>query len=174
MAWNLYRESLCGLTEIPVAVLGLAIRQIEKTNGMRHWMPPVTTMTYGIGKGELFWGQEIFRPSPTSRATRGGRSARWRNNNNANLCPENVGFWPMLKPLPLTMDVSDSLVGKRVRVYWEKRYISGRLVDYSDYDIVLETDISPTLLDRCRNWACLNSERMVVVDRASVVYMKQL
>ena len=69
---------------------------------------------------------------------RGGNIANDWNTFGNEYRAETIGFRPLLKPLPPSPILDNSVIGKWVKVYGPQRIsFGGKLVAFDDYDIVL-------------------------------------
>ena len=129
-------------------------------------------------RGHFFWGQEPPKRQASHRTVRGFYSARFWGSNPTVYRNTLIGFRPVLEPLPQVPTISDSLVGSRLTVYGATADISGRLIDFSDYDLSLELPteavsraISAQVL-RVNSW--LADGRRMTIDRSAIVWMKKI
>ena len=129
-------------------------------------------------RGHFFWGQEPPKRQASHRTVRGFYSARFWGSNPTVYRNTLIGFRPVLEPLPQVPTISDSLVGSRLTVYGATADISGRLIDFSDYDLSLELPteavsraISAQVL-RANSW--LADGRRMTIDRSAIVWMKKI
>lgn len=121
----------------------------------------------------LFLGQENEKNMASNRAVRGYLSARGWGLINATYRSVNVGFRPVLEPLPPEPLVSEPLIGANLEIYGQGYMFDGKLVDFSDYDLI----ISPpggicSAEDKC-GWASMVGDN-VVIDRSAITWMKEV
>ena len=122
--------------------------------------------------GLFFWGQEKFALNATTRVTWGNPFDCGWSFENSSARKEDVGFRPVLKLLPPAPAVTRLLVGSDIVVYGADMSIAGRLVDFSDYDLLL----SPTRWQKVPaicSWAKPDGSN-IVIDRASIIWMKEV
>ena len=126
-------------------------------------------------KESAFWGQEHItqngKPIPYIYASRGFSSARSWYNGPPDEKEPFIGFRPVLEPLPRGVKVSRSLTGSTVRVYGPVGSLYGRLLDYNEYDLFLESPDGDNLPSDF-NWAITDGPR-ITIDRSSVVWMRK-
>ena len=120
-----------------------------------------------------FWGQENEKNMASNRAVRGYLSARSWGIINATYRNARVGFRPVLEPLPPEPLVSEPLIGANLEIYGQGYMFDGKLVDFSDYDLI----ISPpggicSAEDKC-GWASMVGDN-VVIDRSAITWMKEV
>ena len=120
-----------------------------------------------------FWGQENEKNMASNRAVRGYLSARSWGIINATYRNARVGFRPALEPLPPEPLVSEPLIGANLEIYGQGYMFDGKLVDFSDYDLI----ISPpggicSAEDKC-GWASMVGDN-VVIDRSAITWMKEV
>ena len=118
-----------------------------------------------------FWGQEGSKYEASSRAVRGYHSARNWFGSTATSRYVDVGFRPVLEPLPPEPLVSDTLIGANLKVYGPDTAIIGQLVEYTDYDLVMAPNTKLSLPRMCR-WVRRDSKR-IIIDRTAIVWMKE-
>ena len=118
-----------------------------------------------------FWGQETSRKGASTRAVRGSHSARYWNGTYATNRRVGVGFRPVLESLPPAPLISDSLVGATLKLYGPNKTFSGRLEEFSDYDLVVAPNTGLHLPRKCQ-WARRDGKR-IIIDRTSIVWMKE-
>mgnify|MGYP006865384099 CR=1 FL=1 len=119
----------------------------------------------------LFLGQENEKNMASNRAVRGWVSARHWNHYRATTRLVDVGFRPVLEPLPPAPLISDSLIGAGLKVCGPNAAIIGQLVEYTDYDLVMAPNTKLRLPRKCQ-WARRDGKR-IIIDRAAIVWMKE-
>ena len=131
---------------------------VKEDNGVMHW------------KGIYSWCQDADPNGPSNRAVRGYLSARCWNNCYAMSRFAYVGFRPALEPLiPAPLDYGP-IVGTEITPMGpDYKFVSGRLVAFTDYDLVLE---SPSPLPDACEWA-VPGGKQIIVDRASVSWLRE-
>lgn len=117
---------------------------------------------------KFFWGQESPVDFPSFRVVRGYYSVRSRDIYSTNGRSLNVGFRPVLEPLPPMPSLA---VGGKLKIYGPDKDISGRLVEFSDYDLVMAPNAGLHLSRKCQ-WARRDGKR-IIIDRAAIVWMKE-
>ena len=132
---------------------------LGEDDGLWHW------------SDGYFWGQETSRHLTSFRAVRGRHSARYWDSYEAAYWYVNVGFRPVLEPLPPAPLISDSLIGAGLKVCGPNAAIIGRLVEYTDYDLVMAPNAGLCLPRKCQ-WARRDGKR-IIIDRAAIVWMKE-
>lgn len=129
-----------------------------ENNDLWHW------------KNMYFWGQETSKYKESDRAVRGLVSARDWNNGTASVRNAYVGFRPALEPLGFESCPPNTLLGKKMKIYctdWIT--IEGRLVDFSDYDIVLKP-VSP-MSANCP-WSTKDGSN-IIISRENIIRLKE-
>ena len=132
---------------------------LGEDDGLWHW------------SDGYFWGQETSRHLTSFRAVRGYTSARRWNYHSATVRNVDVGFRPVLEPLPPAPLISDSLIGAGLKVCGPNAAIIGRLVEYTDYDLVMAPNAGLCLPRKCQ-WARRKGKR-IIIDRTAVTWMKE-
>ena len=132
---------------------------LGEDDGLWHW------------SDGYFWGQETSRHLTSFRAVRGRHSARYWDSYEAAYWYVNVGFRPVLEPLPPAPLISDSLIGAGLKVCGPNAAIIGRLVEYTDYDLVMAPNAGLCLPRKCQ-WARRKGKR-IIIDRTAVTWMKE-
>ena len=132
---------------------------LGEDDGLWHW------------SDGYFWGQETSRHLTSYRAVRGRHSARYWDSYEAAYWYVNVGFRPVLEPLPPAPLISDSLIGAGLKVCGPNAAIIGRLVEYTDYDLVMAPNAGLCLPRKCQ-WARRKGKR-IIIDRTAVTWMKE-
>ena len=118
-----------------------------------------------------FWGQEGSKYEASSRAVRGYHSARnWFGSSATNRYVD-VGFRPVLEPLPPEPLVSDTLIGANLKVYGPDTAIIGQLVEHTDYDLVMAPNAGLRLPRKCQ-WARRDGKH-IIIDQTAVIWMKE-
>ena len=120
---------------------------------------------------QFFWGQETSKNQASHRAVRGWVSARRWNYYTATYRYVNVGFRPVLEPLAPEPLISDTLVGSNLEIYSSGPMFDGKLVDFSDYDLVISPGSPCTISDGCR-WASMIGGN-IVIEREAISWMKK-
>ena len=118
-----------------------------------------------------FWGQEGSKYEASYRAVRGYHSARLWYHGNATDRGVNVGFRPVLEPLPPEPLVSDTLIGANLKVYGPDTAIIGQLVEHTDYDLVMAPNAGLRLPRKCQ-WARRDGKH-IIIDQTAVIWMKE-
>ena len=122
-------------------------------------------------RGHFFWGQEVSKYEASHRAVRGYSSARLWGNGYATNRVVYVGFRPALEPLPPEPLVSDTLIGANLKVYGPDTAIIGQLVEYTDYDLVIELSAQqPSPMER--KWAGKDGKH-IIIDRSAIVWVQE-
>ena len=132
---------------------------LGEDDGLWHW------------SDGYFWGQETSRRFASSRAVRGWSSARYWNYDSATYRYVYVGFRPVLEPLAPEPLVSDTLIGANLKVYGPDTAIIGQLVEYTDYDLVIELSAQqPSPMER--KWAGKDGKH-IIIDRSAIVWVQE-
>ena len=122
-------------------------------------------------RGHFFWGQEVSKYEASTRAFRGYSSARFWGHGTATYRVVSVGFRPVLEPLPPEPLVSDTLIGADLKVYGPDAAIIGQLVEYTDYDLVIELSAQqPSPMER--KWAGKDGKH-IIIDRSAIVWVQE-
>ena len=119
-----------------------------------------------------FWGQETFRKGASYRAVRGYCSARGWYDNDATGRSVSVGFRPALEPLPPAPLISDSLIGATLKLYGPSKAFSGRLEEFSDYDLVIEPSAQQLIPADCK-WVSRDGSR-IIIDRSAITWIQEV
>ena len=120
---------------------------------------------------QLFWGQEISKKRGSFRAVRGRHSARYWNDLSATTRHVTVGFRPVLEPLAPEPLISDALIRADLKVYGPDTAIIGQLVEYTDYDLVIELSAQqPSPMER--KWAGKDGKH-IIIDRSAIVWVQE-
>ena len=119
-----------------------------------------------------FWGQETFRKGASYRAVRGYCSARGWYDNDATGRGVSVGFRPALEPLPPAPLISDSLIGATLKLYGPSKAFSGRLEEFSDYDLVIEPSAQQLIPADCK-WVSRDGSR-IIIDRSAITWIQEV
>lgn len=127
-------------------------------------------------KKEYFWGQDVSEYGTPYQTVRGHHSARAWSKRHSLSKDSIVGFRPVLEPLQPEPPVSNSLVGRNLKVYGPTAAISGRLVDFNDYDLILQLPadaasrvLSAQVLSH-NGW--LADGRRLTLDRSTITWME--
>ena len=130
-------------------------------NSILHW------------EKKYFWGQEgpNLEGWESFRAVRGYCSARYWYTYTSAAQLIDVGFRPVLKPLPPEPLISDALIRADLKVYGPDTAIIGQLVEYTDYDLVMAPNTKLRLPRKCQ-WVRRDGKR-IIIDRAAIVWMKE-
>ena len=129
-------------------------------------------------KKEYFWGQDVSEYGTSYQTVRGHRSARAWSKRHSLSKDSIVGFRPVLEPLQPEPPVSNSLVGRNLKVYGPTAAISGRLVDFNDYDLILQlpADAASRVLGAqvlsSNGW--LADGRRMTLDRSTITWMEKI
>lgn len=137
------------------------LEKVGESNDLWHW------------KDAFFWGQETLGNlgnQAWGRAVRGGYWASYWNSYISTSRLANIGFRPALEPLiPAPLDYGP-IVGTEITPMGpDYKFVSGRLVAFTDYDLVLE---SPSPLPDACEWA-VPGGKQIIVDRASVSWLRE-
>ena len=132
---------------------------LGEDDGLWHW------------SDGYFWGHETSKNQASSRAVRGCNSARYWNYYGASSRSVHVGFRPVLEPLAPEPLISDTLVGSNLEIYSSGPMFDGKLVDFSDYDLVISPGSPCTISDGCR-WASMIGGN-IVIEREAISWMKK-
>ena len=83
----------------------------------------------------------------------------------------NVGFRPVLEPLAPEPLISDALIRADLKVYGPDTAIIGQLVEYTDYDLVIELSAQqPSPMER--KWGGKDGKH-IIIDRTAVIWVKE-
>ena len=178
------------------AYLCRVLKKEEKENKVCEWSDSMTR----VGSDAFIWhwggiysfSQDTFETSDLARLNDtvtcrgyGGKFAfawAWAN---IDLRSKDFGFRPVLVPLPeeITL-VDESLIGSHVKVFSNMGWITSRVKDFTDYDLVLDgiVDAEPMRdnADPLEGWVSWPGERdsivdisktEIFVDRSSIIYM---
>ena len=134
--------------------------ELEEDDTLWHW------------KEHFFWGQETPKGQVSTRAIRGRFSAHNWSLSNATTRSVSVGFRPVLGSLPPEPLISDSLIGTILKLYGTGKGFSGRLAEFSDYDLVIETATQQLIPADCK-WASRDGDRLIV-DRSAITWIQEV
>ena len=116
-----------------------------------------------------FFGQERCQRSIRKGVARGGRSPRnWRPISNK-FVDNNLGFRPVLEPLARVDKPSAGLVSQTVFACSSCDMVAGQLMDYTNYDLVLQPNTAINGLHNRGDWTMNGSAGLLFVRRDSVV-----
>ena len=121
---------------------------------------------------QFFWGQETSKNQASHRAVRGWVSARYWYSHDATLRYVNVGFRPVLEPLAPEPLISGSLIGATLKLYGPNKAFSGRLEEFSDYDLVIEPSAQQLIPADCK-WVSKDGGR-IIVERSAITWMQEV
>ena len=119
-----------------------------------------------------FWGQETARHHASHRAVRGYHSARFWGCTYATYRDVIVGFRPVLEPLAPEPLISGSLIGATLKLYGPSKAFSGRLEEFSDYDLVIEPSAQQLIPADCK-WVSKDGGR-IIVERSAITWMQEV
>ena len=152
-----------------------ALKSAKKKNVSNEWDSILDDLGEDDGlwhwSDGYFWGHETSKNQASSRAVRGCNSARYWHDNLATTRDVNVGFRPVLEPLAPEPLISDTLVGSNLEIYSSGSMFDGKLVDFSDYDLVISPGSPCTISDGCR-WASMIGGN-IVIEREAISWMKK-
>lgn len=118
-----------------------------------------------------FWGQEEPDLYPGERVCSGFISHDlW-----GVTTPEKfvgLGFRPVLEELPDSVQISDDLIGASINVYGTNGHVVGTLLDYTEYDMILRTNIADVHFPKYGAWVQQVADGEIIVDRQSVNYIQ--
>ena len=114
----------------------------------------------------LFWGQESLINQEQYRVVRGCKTRYWGYNASCKRF-RNVGYLPALEPV--TVEVNESLTGEDLMI-WTKDgdSVIGRLVEYSDYDLLLADGACITGISS----AVRNQSGVTAVERTEIQFVQ--
>ena len=135
------------------------LNDLGEDDSLWHWM------------GKYFWGQEAKTPWRPFRAVRGYSSARRWCDFESEFQNVNVGFRPVLEQLPPDPLLTDSSVGHYLIVYGPDGSIAGELVEFSDYDLVMQPSAWQKVDPDCK-WASIVGNN-IVIDKTAVVWIEK-
>ena len=133
---------------------------LGEDDGLWHW------------SDGYFWGQETSRHLTSFRAVRGRHSARYWDSYEAAYWYVNVGFRPALEPLPPAPLISDSLIGATLKLYGPSKAFSGRLEEFSDYDLVIEPYAQQLISADCK-WVSRDGGR-IIIERSAITWIQEV
>ena len=122
--------------------------------------------------GVYFWGQEILEGWGPLRVCRGYSSARIWECNNASFRSTCIGFRPVFEPLSPAPLISDSLIGATLKLYGPSKAFSGRLEEFSDYDLVIEPSTQQLIPADCK-WLSRDGDH-IIIDRSAITWMQEV
>ena len=133
---------------------------LGEDDGLWHW------------SDGYFWGHETSKNQASYRAVRGWVSARFWNGRNATSRYVSVGFRPVLEPLAPEPLISGSLIGATLKLYGPNKAFSGRLEEFSDYDLVIEPSAQQLIPADCK-WVSKDGGR-IIVERSAITWMQEV
>ena len=133
---------------------------LGEDDGLWHW------------KKQYSWGQETPKRRASNRAVRGYSSARYWHDGLAAYRSVDVGFRPALEPLPPAPPISDSLIGATLKLYGPSKAFSGRLEEFSDYDLVIEPSAQQLIPADCK-WVSRDGSR-IIIDRSAITWIQEV
>lgn len=113
----------------------------------------------------FFWGQEVIKHNESNRANRWCGSERNHNYNSANYRDRDLGFRPVLEPLPT--DISAFKQDQEILVIGSNGAVIGNLEDLTQYDIILRP--KPRGLVGRASFAGNMRDGTVAVDRSRIL-----
>lgn len=116
---------------------------------------------------DQFWGQETVGNSDSIVRGRGAASARGIQN--AACTYDNVGFRPVLEPLPPAAALSTAMVGSKVRLYGPRGFVEGRFLSCDGKAIVLSGASTTSDL----SWI-MRKRDCIVADRGCIMLATNL
>ena len=117
-----------------------------------------------------FWGQEIREDDPDRCFFRGYHSATYIGVEKKNIGYLQVGFRPVLEPLPPSPELSKRLLGNLLRVYGPYGSAAeGELVDFDEYDLTLV----PSETQPDNDWTAVSGDK-IVISRESISWMQKI
>lgn len=116
---------------------------------------------------DQFWGQETSENSDSIVRGRGAASA-W-SVRNAACTYDNVGFRPVLEPLPPAAPLSAALAGSKIRLYGPRGFVEGCLRSYDGDAITLSGATATSDFD----WA-MRKRDCIVADRNYIMLATNL
>lgn len=118
-----------------------------------------------------FWGQEVSKYGASNCAVRGYSSARGWSDYNTLTRYMYVGFRPVLEYLGSKSCPPDALLGREVKIYGpDSITVEGRLIDFSDYDIVLSAGF--VIPSDC-SWVRVYKNN-IIISRDKVVWLEEV
>jgi len=133
---------------------------LGEDDGLWHW------------SDGYFWGQETSRRFASYRAVRGYSSARRWSLSYAADRRVNVGFRPVLEPLAPASLISGALIGATLKLYGPSKAFSGRLEEFSDYDLVIEPSAQQLIPADCK-WVSRDGSR-IIIDRSAITWIQEV
>ena len=133
---------------------------LGEDDGLWHW------------DDQYFWGQETSRKEASYRAVRGWVSARHWDGHDATFRGVGVGFRPILEPLAPEPLISGSLIGATLKLYGPNKAFSGRLEEFSDYDLVIEPSAQQLIPADCK-WVSRDGSR-IIIDRSAITWIQEV
>ena len=135
------------------------LHEIGDSNDIWHW------------KHMYFWGQEESDLYPGERVFCGFLGHDFWGVTT----PEKfvgLGFRPVLEELPDGIQVSDNLIGASINVYGTSDHVVGTLLDYTEYDMILRTNLADAHFPKYSSWVQQVSNGEIIVDRQAVTYVQ--
>ena len=133
---------------------------LGEDDGLWHW------------SDGYFWGQETSRRFASYRAVRGWVSARNWNYSTAARRSVFGGFRPVLEPLAPASLISGALIGVTLKLYGPSKAFSGRLEEFSDYDLVIEPSAQQLIPADCK-WVSRDGSR-IIIDRSAITWIQEV
>ena len=146
-----------------------------RSNGMTEWAEILTLA--GDLQTELDWylrgfwgcgsdseGEFVTLPRVGNPCYRVSRRNTWR--------ASDVGFRPVLSPLAAEPVINSTLVGTELVVYHGLTALSGKLIDFSDYDLILSWELDHFDKTIYGGFANAQPDGTVVVDRSALDYLQ--
>ena len=133
---------------------------LGEDDGLWHW------------SDGYFWGHETSKNQASYRAVRGYHSARFWGCTYATYRDVIVGFRPVLEPLAPEPLISGSLIGATLKLYGPNKAFSGRLEEFSDYDLVIEPSAQQLIPADCK-WVSKDGGR-IIVERSAITWMQEV
>lgn len=116
------------------------------------------------GRGSDSDGEFVTLPRVGNPCYRVSRRNTWR--------ASDVGFRPVLSPLAAEPVISNALVGTELVVYHGLTALSGKLIAFSDYDLILSRELYHFDKTIYGEFANTQPDGTIVVDRSALDYLQ--
>lgn len=124
--------------------------------------------------GTLFWGQELSENLVSSSEVRGGCDPLYRASMASSARGINIGFRPVLEPMPPELHISDSLIGTSLQVFGNKgKTVYGVLKEVNDYDLILLEHGAKTPQEELEGWGIRTDDGHLIIDLGCIDYLAE-
>lgn len=125
-------------------------------------------------RGTLFWGQEPSESLVSCSEVRGGCDPLYRASMASSARGINIGFRPVLEPMPPELHISDSLIGTSLQVFGNKgKTVYGVLKEVNDYDLILLEPGAKNPQEELEGWGIRTDDGHLIIDLGCIDYLAE-